>query len=249
MFIQPEFPAPGESINPTFLMQRQLYIAFLLVFIPFGLSAQEPPEPIRIQYEALTIPEVLQKLQRESDLQFYYLPNWFGDEKVSGSFSDIPPEEFLAELLQDTPVTFYPYSEKTFVLSRNNQIYDALAQWLFRTASGLAPTPGGTGGRRSATNSLACFCKSGGTGFPPRSGGNGTDWKTGSLLQRRNTFMLSGYVRERESGRPIADMVILDKTNGTGTTTDETAIMKSPCRPGSVYRRPDPLERKAPSNK
>lgn len=130
MFIYPVIPVSDKPIQP-FEMQRHLYIAFLLVFISSGLWAQQPPGRIQIQYQDLTIPEVLQQLQRESDLQFFYLPNWFGDNKVSGSFSDITPEDFLAELLQDTPVTFYPYTEKTFVLSRNNQIYDALPNGFF----------------------------------------------------------------------------------------------------------------------
>ena len=62
--------------------------------------------------------------------------------KFPGLFRRLHPEDFLAELLQDTPVTFYPYSEKTFVLSRNNQIYDALPNGFFGPLPDSLQPPG-----------------------------------------------------------------------------------------------------------
>ncbi len=202
-------------------MQRPLYIIFILVFISTGLLAQQPSERIQIQYQDLTIPEVLQQVQRESDLQFFYLPNWFGDDKVSGSFSDITPEDFLAELLQDTPVTFYPYTEKTFVLSRNNQIYEALPNGFFGPLPDSLQPPGVATSADPNRAPMPVFVNQEELTARPAQVETVRIGKQDRSASG-NTFTLSGFVREQESGRPIADMVILDKTNGTGTTTDET---------------------------
>ena len=202
-------------------MLGQLYTFLLLFMAVAGLWAQESPERIEIQYQNATIPEVLQKFQQESSYQVFYLPQWFGDERVSGSYSDITAEEFLAELLQNTPVTFYPHQGNTFVLSRNNQIYDALPNGFFGSLPDSLQPSGVARATDSGRAPLPVFVNQEELAARPAQVETVRIGKQDRATQG-STFLLSGYVRERESGRPIADMVILDKTNGVGTATDDS---------------------------
>ena len=162
----------------------------------------------------------MQKFQEESDYQIYFLPQWFGDEKVSGDYTDITPEAFLEELLRDTPVTIFRYDARTFVLSRNNQIYATLPDGFFgRTPDSLRPLVTESSEDAGRTPVPVFVNQEELTAKPAQV----ETVRIGKqdLTTQRNTFILSGYVRERESRRPIADLVILDRTNGSGRTTDE----------------------------
>lgn len=195
-------------------------IFFLFSFLTFGLFAQQTSERIQIQYQDVTIPEVLQKFQQEYPYQVYFLPQWFSDERVSGSFTDVSVQTFLDDLLKDTPITFYSYDEQTFVLIRNNQIYDALPNGFFgRTQDSLQPAEGNIteGFSRAA---VPVFVNQEELATKPAQVETVRIGKQDRATQG-TSFVLSGYVRERESGRPIADLVILDRTNGAGSATDE----------------------------
>jgi hypothetical protein len=201
-------------------MRRQWIILLVLPLLAAGVYAQDDADQVTIAYQAQTIPEVLQKFTRETPFRVYFLPEWFGEERVSGSFSGISPEAFLDALLGQTPVAYYRYDATTFVLSRNNQIYDALPDGFFGRVSDtllpddvLGPAPRTGAGVPVFVNQEEVAAKPAAV-ETIRIGKQDRD-------TRGSTFRLSGTVRERESGRPIADMVILDRTHGTGTTTNE----------------------------
>ncbi len=192
----------------------------LLSLLSFGVYAQQTPERIQIQFEDLTIPEVLQKFKQQSSYQLYFLPQWFGDETISGNFEDITPEAFLSEVLKETPITFYRYNEQIFVLNRNNQIYDALPNGFFGRSQDSLPAAGKPVTERSGRAPVPVFVNQEELASKPAQVETVRIGKQDASTQG-STFVLSGYVRERESGRPIADLVILDRTNGAGSATDE----------------------------
>ncbi len=185
------------------------------------MRAQDLQGRVAIAYQEETIPEVLEKFSREYGYRVYYLPQWFGEERVTGTFSDITPEAFFDELLGQTPVTFYRYDATTFVLSRNNQIYEALPDGFFGGNPDSLPSADPALPARSARAGVPVFVNQEAVASKPAQVETVRIGKQ-DRETRGNTFRLSGYVRERESGRPIADLVILDRTHGTGTTTDES---------------------------
>ena len=198
---------------------RKSHKAFLLLFFSlWGLYSQDTTKIAYQEFQEVSIPEALEQLAVESGITIYFQRDWFSDEKISRRFENQTPEAIVRNLVQGTEVNFFRYAPGTFVLTRNNIIYDQLPQGFFGPGTDSLQPAEAEGGARTVTALTPVFVRQGDMASPRevetiRIGRQ-------NLSDPRGSFLLSGYVRERESNRPISDLVILERNHGIGTATD-----------------------------
>jgi len=192
---------------------------FLIFFLSgLGLQAQVPQEGLDLRLQDFSIPEALEELEARTGIVVYFQQDWFSDAKISKEYEGQTPEAILRDLLEGTEVNLFMYDPKTFVLTRNNLIYDQLPEGFFgRKADSLIAA--GEQGRPTTTVPVTPVFVS------QQALATSREVETIRIGKQnrsdpRESFILSGYVRERGSNRPLPDLVILERNRGLGTATD-----------------------------
>ena len=62
-------------------------LSITLFFSCFQLFAQSQ-EQISVAFTEVTIPEAITKIESVSNFKFFYLNEWFGNERVSGNYTN-----------------------------------------------------------------------------------------------------------------------------------------------------------------
>ena len=171
-------------------MLKSHLVVFLLFFSFFGLYSQETPEVVTLTLEGVSLPEALEKFTRENGIRVYYQRKWFSDEKLTKEYKDLTPEAILSDLLQDTEVNLYRYDPGTFVLTRNNIIYDQLPQGFFGPENDSLLPAEAEGGARQAIAVTPVFVGQGDLSAPREV----ETIRVGrqNLSDPRESFLLSG---------------------------------------------------------
>ena len=209
------------------------HICLFLAFISLAgisLKGQEPEERISITYGPLTVPEILRQFTRDHAYQVYFLDGWFTGERQSGNYQNVPVETFLSDVLKSTPVSYYRYGRDTFVLTRNNQIYDQLPVGFFGQNRDAPEPVAAAREDRAVPPPIPVFISQDDLQGPRQI--ETVRIGTQDLSNPRSAYLLSGYVRERETNQPVADLVILEKSLGLGTATDIRGFYQLQLPPG-----------------
>ncbi|NHF59823.1 TonB-dependent receptor [Flavobacteriaceae bacterium TP-CH-4] len=186
----------------------------LFFYVQFGLSQEAIPK-ISLSYENRPVSEVLQLIEEASGLPFYYVEQWLGEKTISGSFDNASVPVILESIFKDTPINFYVLDGQRVILTRNTIIYDEL--------------PGGFFGRKDSIAMVERTEKRTTVVNPVFYNENRTS-TTRKLETVRigkadpdnsaQSFLLQGYVRNKNTGEPLQDLTILVKGRGIGAVTD-----------------------------
>ena len=93
-------------------------IVFLVILFAVNLQAQDKKE---ITFTAVNEPilDILSEIEAQFNVQFYVIEDWIKDQKTSVVKDTYTLEALLKEVLDDTPLNFYKYSEDKVVLIKN----------------------------------------------------------------------------------------------------------------------------------
>ena len=169
-------------------------------------------EKIDLTFQEKPVLQVLLDIESKTSYKFYFLEEWLEDYKVSGQFRDADLEEILSYIFRNTLINYFQIDGEKVILTKNNVIYDEVAQ-------GLLPNPGEKNllSERS-TGDIEPVFKTGTAGRQQQ----GTIFIGREVKgNNRKNFKLSGYITDAETGRSIPNVSLLIKERGTGTTTNE----------------------------
>lgn len=204
------------------------YPILLCFFIlsTISLMAQTNKGKITISYSNLEIPEILDTISKQEKIHIFYLENWFGAKNYSGDYKNIPIDSLLQELLTDTAINYFHFNDSTYVLTQNNRIYNTLPPDFF----GLDENEYQNEESVDVTTA-PIFVK------PEEDISSSTIVETVRIgvenpNDKKNTYTLSGYIRDKENGKPLQDIAILIKNRNKGTVTDKNGYYELHLPPG-----------------
>ncbi len=209
----PEIISGNLSGNGKKMRHAFRYFIFLLFLPVMLLRGQDEGEPVSLQFSDLTLPEVFRKLEAQEKIRIYYLPEWFDPATRDGDYQDLPLEELLATLLSGSELNLYRVNAGSYVLTRNNLIYDRLPEGYFDQAS-----PEAVPDTATPVVSAPIF-------VPLEDALSEAPIETVRIGKQQagqaaQTYTLTGVVRDRATGAPIPDVAILITDLGKGTTTN-----------------------------
>lgn len=107
------------------------YILCIALFLSsFQLFSQDENK-ITVAFNNSTIPEAIKEIESKTNFQFFYLNEWFGDERISGNYTNQSIEVILSDIFKNTVLNFYIYKGNSVILTKNNVIYDSLSKTYF----------------------------------------------------------------------------------------------------------------------
>lgn len=176
-----------------------LILFFLLHISSFS---QTKERNLTIDLTGLTRAEALDRINLETDFKVYFLKDWFTDGLIQKSYVGEDIGSVINDLLEGTTINHYFYAPNKIILTNNNMIYDQLPEGFF--------------GQDSIQDKVVDVPKKTAPVFYPIRKDNGQKGveviRIGkeTASQGKETYVISGYVRNQESGEPIPDMTILN---------------------------------------
>jgi len=172
--------------------------SLLLLMSPLWMWAQNDPEPtITVAVESATIASILDQLQQEYDLRFYYQPDELPEQPTSLRVEEEPVSVALRSLLSGSGIGFIAYTPDTYVLMPSrivDQIYTADYYKALEKTITLAEAPEEE------------FIQ--------------TTIGSTDQLNPSGRAVVTGTVTDKETGEPIIGATIFHPASGLGAATD-----------------------------
>ena len=193
-------------------MRRILLLIMFMLTLAF---AQAQEQTITISFDDVALEEAIGAIEQQTGVRFYYVAEWFGRSRVSGTYTNQPLDEILEDIFKDTLINYYLANDGSVVLTRNNLIIDQLPEEYFGPEEKET-----TGVQQEAINPL--FVQE----------------ERDEVLQeietvrigrqtrnnRRRTFTLTGVAINSANGNPISELAIVVQGSNLGTSTDANGV-------------------------
>ena len=202
-------------------MKYILSIAFF--FSCFNLFAQNQDQ-ISVTFTDATIPEAIDKIESASNFQFFFLNEWFGNERVSGNYTNQPIEVILNDVFKNTVLNFYVYKGKSIILTKNNVIHDALSSTFFNVIPENERFKEVDGENEVEAVSNPLFYKEEAVAVSKVSD-TISPVKIGKEVKTttQEKYKLTGYIKN-DKGEPLSNISVSIKGKDIGTTTDNNGF-------------------------
>ena len=202
-------------------MKYILSIAFF--FSCFNLFAQNQDQ-ISVTFTDATIPEAIDKIESASNFQFFFLNEWFNNERVSGNYTNQPIEVILNDVFKNTVLNFYVYKGKSIILTKNNVIHDALSSAFFNVIPENERFKEVDGKNEVEAVSNPVFYKEEAVAVSKVSD-TITPVKIGKEVKTttKEKYKLTGYIKN-DKGEPLSNISVSIKGKDIGTTTDNNGF-------------------------
>ncbi len=187
------------------------FIAIFLLFFTSSFFGQNTSSENRlsISFENLHRIQVIKEIEKKTNYRFYFEEDWFEkDEVISRSYRNKTINFILEDLFTNTDINFFLYSDNQIILTSNIAIRDEFLGLKFtdlQTEQSLQ------------TNKLPLIIED-----------NLTLAKDKSNIVRigkedenssRDSYIVTGYVRDADTNAPIANLALISKNRNT--ITDE----------------------------
>ena len=184
-------------------------ILTLVISLSFFLgSAQNTSSnTLTIRFDNNTLEEALLKIESQSNVKFFFLKEWLGDDRISKTYTNASLNEILKDVLKETLLNFYILDGSQVILTKNNAIHDKIPDDTAVTTIDNQPQtkPVFVEEKENATqDAKEETIKLGKEETTP--------------VQKK--YKISGYVKDRANGKPLSNVAVSVRGGTAGTSTD-----------------------------
>ncbi|BFP42795.1 carboxypeptidase-like regulatory domain-containing protein [Flavobacteriaceae bacterium GF1] len=189
-------------------------VVYLMMIWGLYSSAQQNTGPISITFTDVTRVGVLEQLEEITEYEFFYIPEWFNNELITGDYQEVSIEFLLDAIFEGGNINYFLIGDQKVVLTQNNSIYDQLPQGFFGRKAKTAIT-GTAAEKETSPVFYDDFISTDSKRIEThRIGKENTD-------NIRENYKLSGFVKRKETGEPISNLAVVVKNQNRGTVTDD----------------------------
>jgi hypothetical protein len=191
---------------------RFLFIIIILLFSIQRVFAQTEEPKISINFEDTDREKVLLQIEKNVAVNIFYAKEWLGNERISGTYRNVPLSEVLRDIFKNTAINFYILGNNDIVLTRNTLIKDELHQSFYRDSLKISS------GDTEVSETPSFF-------YSEEKQDKTSNIETIRIgKERRNSqqekFTLSGTIKKNATGEPIQNLAVVVKDGSAGTSTN-----------------------------
>ncbi|MFL1896565.1 carboxypeptidase-like regulatory domain-containing protein [Aquimarina sp. 2-A2] len=189
-------------------MTRVLCTLTLFLLSAFVLAQETESSKISMKYIDEPLITILNRIEDLTGVYFYYNAEWLRDYTITGELSGNDINSSLTKLLSSTNLNFYKMDGDKIYLTQNNIIYDSLPDNFFQ--------------KKADDNEYKKENLGSEVFFVNNKTSNVKFVKIGKsqIGVKKNSYNLSGYVRNTEDGRAIPNLPITFNQNSKYVITD-----------------------------
>ncbi|WP_299438902.1 carboxypeptidase-like regulatory domain-containing protein [uncultured Aquimarina sp.] len=203
------------------------YLILILLLYSKGIVAQDNNSFITISFENMELKSVLLQIEEQTNYTVYFQDSWFIEyKKISGDYKNVHINTVLNDIFKNTVINFFVINESTIVLTLNNIIHDTLPEGFFGKSE-ESNLPIETPNDKNISAVFNTASKSSKTKIETVRIGR-------AMKNNSNTrFKLSGYVKNKQSNRPISNSIIVVNGKDVGVETNNNGFYEVELTTGS----------------
>jgi hypothetical protein len=205
---------------------NRIIIAILFMFnLLCCAEAQMAEITVNYNFDSRPLTELIQFIERSDELQFFYLKKWTDSILIVQKQTPCSLEKLLNETLLNTNTTYFADKNKNIIICHNYRIETILPSY-FSTRDNIKP-------ESKIISEESSFIRNEQNTEKPQEIKNEiiTIGKPGSA-GAGSKVTISGVVTEKETGQPIAGVLVYLKDINIGTSTDVYGYYVLPAPPG-----------------
>lgn len=185
-------------------MKKLLLVSFLFFFY---LNTIEGQEKISIKIDNLSLKESIDLIEDKTEFKFYYLGSWINNDiKITENFVDKSIDYILSTIFTPTDLNYFVFEKNKIILTKNSKIH--LSSY------------------KNIIVSKDTITKAEKESVQPVFISNTVSTKVIKIGKEkttayRNEYRLSGFVKNKNTSKPIPNLVLLIKNKNIYTTTDK----------------------------
>lgn len=189
---------------------KKIFLLILFLNIALISFAQNNTETISIQFENSSKIGVIKQIESLTDYRFYFIESWIDSVLISGNYNNASIKKILNDIFKNTVINYYISPDKQIILTNNSLIRDELPiNFIDNTDAG------------DVTNNRSEPV------FFEEDNLDKNEYietiKIGkeSTNVSKESFILSGYVRDNKTKEPLADLVLIVKNKDISAVTNQ----------------------------
>ncbi len=188
------------------MKKKELILFLLLLFSKLLIFSQYSNKKyISIEFKNLNIKSALKFIEQKTSYHFFYKEEWMKVDKIiSKKFTNSSIDVILDYIFYNTDINYFIFEETNVILTKNNSIYDSVYK-----------NKGSSIDSKELTEPIILSSENKNTN-KIKTVKIGRD----SYKNRRNSFTLTGVVKNKTTQIPIANLVIIERNKNIYTTTD-----------------------------
>ena len=176
------------------------------------VNAQESTKIFSFDFQDISLEEALEQVQASTSHSIYVANEWLQGKKVTKQYSNTLLEDILSDLLANTQLNFFISSDNRIIITQNNRIYPELPETYFGETEIISGDPEET----DTGPNIFLSDKVSETNIKVETVRIGKEQKSYS----QKWFKLSGTIKNAADNEPVANMALIVRALGIGTTTD-----------------------------
>ncbi|TDQ27747.1 TonB-dependent receptor [Tenacibaculum caenipelagi] len=191
-----------------------------LVFVIF-LTTSYAQEKITVNLNNTNLKEAILLIEQDTNYQFYYLDSWLNtSQTIKEDFKNSTIETILNSIFKNSDINYYVIENNKIILTKNNKIHDSNYTYTLTEYTSIENTPIQ---KDSLIEVKKEVIKPSST--PVFTSREPIKIKTIKIGKEGNTYhskyTLSGFVKSSITGKPIENLLIINKAKSIYTYTNE----------------------------
>ncbi|WP_282080230.1 TonB-dependent receptor [Aquimarina algiphila] len=206
-------------------MKKYLGLIFLMYIQTQSISAQQKDSLLTLSFKNTDVLSVIHLIEEQTDYHFYFIDSWLKEyNDVSGDYKNESIINVLNGLFENTIINFFIIENDKIILTPNSIIYDKVPDGFFGRDSIVTYTENTIGKTKSSSSVFANAKKSKKNKIETIRIGKANADNT------KQKFVLSGYVKNRQTGNPLSNIFI--NLNGVAVATNSKGFYETELNTG-----------------
>lgn len=195
-------------------MKWKILVVLLALSCSNLVYGQTDQPLISIEVADQPLKEVLTAIEKQTGYKFFYADSWLPTEPLQKSYTRVPLDTVLKDLLENTHLNFFMTADNRIIITRNTIIYDVLPEDYFPTLEDSTVVE-----EMTEYNRAPVLLEK----QEPRQESPIETVRIGKEIKEtgKKRFKLSGYARDAATGNPLPDLAVFLSDKSTGTVTDK----------------------------
>ncbi|MGV6831033.1 MAG: TonB-dependent receptor [bacterium] len=201
-----------------------LFICFCALFT-FGQETAK----YSFSFQGKTLEQSLIEIESTTEYRFYFIKNWLPEESINKTYSNATIDEILSDLLKDTVLNYFIYDGNQIMLSQNNAIYSKIPEGqLIDEDEEVAITKPIFEEKKVAETTTNQK-----TTAPTKIEEETIKIGKEETTPQQKKYTISGYVKDVDTKKPLANVAVTVLDGTAGTTTDADGFYQLKLDPGT----------------
>jgi hypothetical protein len=197
---------------------KKIILTLVILILNQISFAQNSNEKITAEYKNETLSNIIKSIESATSYKFYYDPTWIDSNKtlITGSFTNVPVDEVLDKILNKTDFNFIVLNKK-IILTLHNTIHEELPANYFSDA----PPANQINGDQNNSDNPVFYQQ-----YDSLNSYSVTKKASVIFIGKENkditkkNFIVSGIIRNEETGKPEANIFIKVRNKNISTSSD-----------------------------